>query len=312
MIKRLLSVGLLIVAVMSLAGCFTGVESTPKITLDDVKREKVTYSAEQAFLADVAGQPFASWTAGKEFYVTDNKINLIFGATVTAQDSLAGKILTYERGNVVTSMLGDSVVELVFANSGREYVYRTGATLAELNQRKSVDVPFAIEMSMVNDVRQLVTGLKCYVLTSVWYDGNDGVTYQRKYVPVTITDAQPGNHVYPVKLAFDDDCGGRYHMFLNMSESVKAPRSFATQFSFKDPHLRYSDIDDDVWENIVNGRVELGMTRDECRLSLGAPTSIDRQPGYNGVGELWLYDNGTYLRFHDALLQDFRVASARK
>ena len=312
MINRLLSVGLLIVAVMSLEGCFTGVESTPKITLDDVKREKVTYSAEQALLADVSGQPFALWTSGKEFYVTDNKINLIFGATVTPQDSLAGKKLTFVRSNVVTSMLGESVVELVFANSGREYVYRTGATLDELNQRKSVEVPFAIEMSMVDDVRELVSGIKCYVLTSVWYDSNDGVTYQRKYVPVTITDAQPGNHVYPVKLTFDDDSGNSYHMFLNMSESVKAPRSFATQFSFKDPRLRYPDIDDHVWKNIVAGRVELGMTRDECRLALGAPTSIDRQPGYNGVGELWLYDNGTFLRFHDALLQDFRVASVRK
>lgn len=307
------SVVYLLVVVVGLSSCFTGVESTPKITLDDVKREKVENTPEQLLLSDVSGEPFKAWTEGKEFYVTDNKINLIFGATAMATDSLAGKIIKYNRSNVVVSLTGDSIVEMVFTgNDNREYVYRTGLTVSDLMSRGSIEVPFAIEMSMIDVVRERVKGRSCYVLTSVWYDENDAVSYQCKYVPITITDAMPGNHIYPIKLSFDYTDGHNYRMFVNISDNLKAPRSFATLFSFKDPHLRYPDIEDDVWDKIINGKVAVGMTHDECRLSLGAPSSIDRRPNYNGVSELWLYDNGSYLSFHDGLLQEFRIPSARK
>ena len=313
MIDRLNHVAVSIMCLMLLTGCFTGIESTPKITLDDVKQQKVVVTPEQEFLSKVSQQQFGCWESGKEFYVTDNKINLIFGASATSLDSLAGKVIKYNQSNVVTSMTGDTIVELVFCDqSGRKFIYRTGITLAEITQRKSVEVPFTIEKSLIDAVREKVAGKECYVLTSVWYDKNDDVSYRQKFVPVTITDAQPGNHVYPVKLSFIDGKGDVYYMFVNMSENSKAPRSFSTLFSFTNPHQRYSNINDDMWAAIVNGRVVEGMTRDECRLSLGSPASINRQPGYSGVSELWLYDNGTYLKFQDGVLQDYRVPSARK
>ncbi len=302
---RLLPVIVSISSVLSLTGCFTGIESTPKITYDEVKRQKVEATPEQAFLSSVSGQPFGQWVSGKEFYVTDDKINIIFGATASSEDSLAGEIITYEHSNVVVSMTGDSIVELVFAHDGdREYVYRTGVTLSEMMSRRCIDVPFAIEKSMIEQVARKMCGNTYYVLTSIWYDENETVSYQRKYVPVTIVDASPGNHVYPVKLTFKNSSGDRYLMFMSMSENPKAPRGFASLFSFENPRLRYPDIDDDIWRNIINGKVVAGMTRDECRLSLGSPADISRRPGYNGVSELWLYDNGSYLMFQDGLLQE--------
>ena len=38
---------------LSMSGCFTGIESTPKITASDVKREKVAVTEEDRYLDNV-------------------------------------------------------------------------------------------------------------------------------------------------------------------------------------------------------------------------------------------------------------------
>jgi hypothetical protein len=67
-----------------------------------------------------------------------------------------------------------------------------------------------------------------------------------------------------------------------------------------------------VWDNIIHGRVALDMTRSECRLSLGAPKTVDTRPGYSGVRELWVYENGAYLVFEDGLLRDYRNVNIKR
>ncbi len=61
---------------LSMSGCFTGIESTPKITASDVKREKVAVTEEDRYLDNVRHAPLDKWHEGKLFYVTDDKINL--------------------------------------------------------------------------------------------------------------------------------------------------------------------------------------------------------------------------------------------
>lgn len=59
-------------------------------------------------------------------------------------------------------------------------------------------------------------------------------------------------------------------------------------------------------ETYNNGTVTEDMTRDECRLSLGAPDNIDRRAGYSVLREVWSYENGRYLIFEDGLLRSYR------
>lgn len=296
-----------------LSGCFTGIESTPKITVDDVKKEKVIVTAEQLFLDSVKGEPFRRWQRGKMFFVTDNKIRLIFGTTADQNDSLAGKMLEYDGYSILPTVTGEHAAELRFiSDEGKNYSYRIGVSLEELNARETVELPFAIEMTIVETVRKKMSGQKYYVLTSVWYDTNDEISYGRKFIPVTIAEVMPGNNVYPVKLAIKDSECKEARLFMSVGRGYKSPRSFATLFSFSDPRLKYPDITDDVWKNIISGQVSIDMTREECRLSLGAPKEIDRRPGYNGVSELWLYENGAYLVFVDGLLREFRNTNVKR
>ncbi|MBQ9076781.1 MAG: hypothetical protein IJY31_02950 [Muribaculaceae bacterium] len=291
-----------------LTGCFTGVESTPKITADDVKRENVTVTAEQEFLSDIRAEQYGKWSQGKEFHVTDDKITLIFGAS--SQDygeNLGGKELCYMDSRQVMSVTGSNATEMTFVSTaGNKYVYRVDCTAEELCRREAVEIPFTIEMSLVRTVRERLMGRKLYILTPVWYDENDAVMTGRKFVPVTVTDVSPGNTVYPVKVTFIDEVGGKHGVFMSVGKNANVPRMFHSLFAFEDPHKKYPNISDETWDNIVNGRVAPDMTRDECRLSLGVPKSVDRRPGYGGVQELWIYEDGIYLMFEDGLLRNFR------
>ncbi len=288
-------------------GCFTGIESTPMITADDVKREQVAVSAEQQLLVDINAEPFGIWLPGKEFYVTDDKIALIFGATYQGHEKLAGTIITYRGNKQVISVTGTNVTELIFqSSSGGEYVYRIDSSAEELSARDQLDIPFTIERSLVNAVKNKLNGKKLYILTSVWYDDNDAITSGQKFIPVTITDVSAGNIVYPIKLTFADLSGNPHQLFMSVGRHINKTRMFHSLFSFNDPHEKYPNITDETWQNIINGRVVPDMTRDECRLSLGAPKTIDRRPGYGGVQELWIYEDGKYLMFEDGLLRNFR------
>ena len=95
-------------------------------------------------------------------------------------------------------------------------------------------------------------------------------------------------------------------MFLLPGILKGSPRTFPTLFSFDDPRKKYPDISPENWERIINGRVEAGMTREECRLALGSPKEVDRAANNSYLREIWLYENGIYLVFEDGLLKIYR------
>ena len=93
---------------------------------------------------------------------------------------------------------------------------------------------------------------------------------------------------------------------MSVSDKSKSGRNFSMLFSLSDPRLRYPEITDEVWANIQNGRVAKFMTRDECRIALGSPKSIQRRNIITVLQEMWTYENGVYLLFDDGILQSYR------
>ena len=82
--------------------------------------------------------------------------------------------------------------------------------------------------------------------------------------------------------------------------------TFDRPFSYENPRNAHSEISDEVWTAITESRLLKGMTKSECRLSIGLPSEINKIPTYNGVKEQWLYNSGAYLFFSDGILEDFR------
>lgn len=289
-----------------LTGCFTGVESTPKITGAEVKKERVTTSPEDNYLAGVADSPLSEWERGKRFVVTDDKIKLIFGATAPSE-SLAGKEIAFIGASESTGITGDNVTDLSFATpSGAVVEYRINQPLNELTKKPALSVPLTIQQSMVEQARERLYGQHLYILTRSWRDDNDNSVGGRQFVPVTIDSVSPGNSIYPIKVSFTDEHRMQGRMFITPGEKRNSPRTFSTVFSFNDPRKKYPDISPENWDLIIRGRVGMGMTREECRLALGAPKEIDRAANNSYLREVWLYENGIYLVFEDGLLKFYR------
>lgn len=291
----------------TLSSCFTGIESTPRITESDVKRQHATTTDEDRYLSDLAGQPLGEWQRGKRFYVADNKINILFGATVPAGLALQGKIIEFDSATPSTLYTGEEATDLAFMlPDGSKAFYRVKNSPSTL-EGSTVDVPFTIEETVVEEGRRLLAGKELYITTSVWRDSADRIIGGHKFVPVRIENVTFGTANYPIRadiVSLSDSARGS--VFIVPGRDVKGSRTFASQFSLTDPRLRYPSITDDVWELIIRGRVKAGMTRDECRLSLGAPANVDRMRGYSSLTELWTYENGIYLVFEDGLLKSFR------
>lgn len=292
---------------MPLAGCFTGIESTPRITAADVRKEKVTVTPEQSYLADIESEPFDRWQPDKRFYVTDDKISLALNPTTPPVTSLGGSTLLYRGYRTVPAVTGNEATELLFlTDSGTEVAYRINATPAELAGRHQVEIPFTVEMSIVEATAKMLIGQKLWIMTPVWYDMDDNAVTGRKFIQVTVTEVAPGNISYPVRLTFTDDSGKPHRLFMSAGNGNRTARSFANMFSFNDPRRNYPAITDKIWDNIINGKIELYMTREECRLALGAPDDIDKGSNYSSIIERWSYENGVYLIFEDGILTRFR------
>lgn len=292
--------------------CFTGIESTPRISAGDVrKRDAANQTPEQLFLSDIRSERPADWKRGKRFVVTDDKVSIIFAPGFGNADSLCGHDLVFERFIDVPSVTGDVALQAVFTVDGRdgELRYPVDVSADKLSERQRLEVPFSVERSIVERVDSAMRDSVYYISTPKWFSAaNDKAIVGKRHIPVRILKVIPGTYIYPLKVYFrplggSDDCW----LPMTVGADRAATRNFSTVFNFDDPRKRYPQISDETWELIINSKVREGMTRDECRLALGAPNSYRTIPVINAVVEQWNYDDGIYLIFEDGLLSRFRI-----
>lgn len=306
--KKYILYGAIAFCAVALEGCFTGIESTPKITADDVKRENIVKRPEDSFLADIKPEPFNKWKSGKRFYVTDEKFRILLQPTDSPHPDYSNTEIEYISANRATDIMGNSVTDISFSDSnGQKITYRCSESLDSLNNKGNLNIPFLVEMSVVEAVRERLKGNTYYVITSSWYDENTQSRRGKKFIPATVTNVIPGNAFYSAIIELIDENNSPFRLLVSVGDDLKTLRNFGALFSFKNPRLDHPEITDETWNLIINGIARRGMTREECRLSLGAPTYIDKSAGYSTLREVWSYENGVYLIFIDGILQTFRI-----
>ena len=301
------------VALLLLTACGTGIEVTEHVTDKDVKRAIGQIDNRQPV---VTLEPYVdsvpAWKTGKRFWVADKQVRLLFASSrdygLDTAD-ITGHVLTYqgyETGGIYDNR---STINLLLTDTadGSTYLYRTGKTMPEFSS--SFSIPMLIDLDMVDHVARQVAGKDYYIRTGIWYDCESGqMKAGRHFIKVHIDEVLPGNAVMPLRVLFTAvDTGERAMTWLSDNNSVAMQdRSFDALFVATDPHLSHPDINDSTWELITRSSVAEGMTKDECRLSLGAPRHINELPSQGGMREFWYYDGGSYLYFVDGLLQEFR------
>lgn len=298
-----------VIVAAALQSCFTGVESTPKITEADIRQQRAEVRSAEAMMFDsVAPQPFAEWKKGKKFIVDDKRIALVVDGMAAADSALVGMTLSFNRHEPYASITGQKSAAIVLADSlGNAYTYRTNIAFDDITNKKKVEIPFTIEKSMVDDADRMLRGQALFLTSSAVRDIDGNVVTSPKFMAVKIDKVVSGSQFYPIGVIFHyvDSPATKRKVFLSAGPSADA-RKFENFFSFSNPRDAHRQISETTWQNIVNNRVEVGMSRDECRLALGAPRQVERQPSRNGLRELWIYDSGQSLVFSDGLLSETR------
>ena len=93
---------------------------------------------------------------------------------------------------------------------------------------------------------------------------------------------------------------------MNYTSDLHDSRSFSALFYLSDPKRRYPQITQENWALIQEGKVGLGMTKEECKLAIGNPDEVRSGHNRAQIMDIWQYSNGTYLFFADGLLNEYR------
>ncbi len=295
-----------------MASCGTGIEVTEHVTDKDVRKVIGQVDSRQSVVTlEAFTDSLPSWKIGKRFWVADNQVKLLFtpdqGFDLDTV-SLAGRVLKYNGYSTGDIYDNRQTVNILFndAINGRTYLYRTGKTIDEFHPAFSI--PMLIDMDMVQHIERQIKGKDFYIRTPIWYDrDNEQMMTGRHFIQVCIDSVLPGNSVMPLRVLFTTiDKGEKAMVWMSDNVSVMHGRDFDAMFVASNPRLSYPTITDANWELITRGRVVVGMTKEECRLSLGTPRHINERPDQAGMREYWYYDGGSYLFFVDGLLSEFR------
>lgn len=292
-----------------LQSCFTGIESTPKITYKDVKRQVVA-TPERQFALNFVADSFSQWQPGRQFLMADSRGSLTYLPPAGKIGELAqGDTILFRCVRTVPSILGEEAAELIFTPIYAEtdtFIYRPGGSVAELQRRAELNLPFMVDLQQVATAREALVGKEFYTRTDRWYSAGESELKGRKFLKVKIISVDAANENYPYFVRFrsaegTDEEGGML-MAPTVDEGVPALRGFESLFLLENPRGNYPNITDLRWELIRQGKVEIGMTTQEAQLSLGAPSEVDKRPDQSILYERWSYPGGIYLIFEDGLL----------
>lgn len=285
-------------------GCFTGVESTPRISDSELRREIINRADDANPVADITPQPYRLWQPGKKFIVTDPKSALVLNTTNSVAEPYSGMELRYEATRWIISPTGDSLANILFSSSRGPVSFDTGLTPEKLRHPDiKVSIPYVTEQSVVDSLSARLTGKDYYILTSTRFDTSHTQRRGPKFQPVRLIGVSPGTGIYPATLTLVTLTAPTDTILLDLSLSNRNDdtRTFNRQLSSSNPRDRYPSISSENWQHIIRSNVVIGMTRDECRLALGTPADVARY-SYPANYEIWTYPEGVRLQFTDGIL----------
>lgn len=308
---RRLSPAIVFVSLILYVGCSTGIESTKKIRMTKEDTKLMEKSPEQKFSESIQGTPLSDWKQGKEFMAMSDRTMYIFepaGMDASSTDiPMKGRILTY-RGT--DSHLNPDLKEecvIVFSDGDRLLRYRTGKpTATAMKETDSSKLPLISDMSLIEEWKQKTLGSTFWTKSNLWYDENGNRIKGLKFAKVRIKDVLPSTGDFPISVRITDENGLDGYLQMNYTSDLHDSRNFAAIFYLSDPKKKYPHISDEHWDLIKQGKVAEGMTKEECKLSIGNPDEVRSGHNRSQTMDIWQYANGTYLIFTDGLLNEYR------
>jgi len=202
---------------------------------------------------------------------------------------------------------------LIFDCEDKKYEYEYVGDTTELrNAEIGNTIDKLVYLDEVDSVKEMLVGKILFIKTSQWekYDEEGIGRYSfdnPKFVAVEITSIGLGSQDGPSRVVFKQlNSETEFYLDIRLSginkESGVFGFDFDKIFQFDDPKLKYPNISSEIWALIQNGKVRIGMTKQECELSWGKPTNINKTTTENIVSEQWVYYS-SYLYFKSGILK---------
>ena len=154
---------------------------------------------------------------------------------------------------------------------------------------------------------------------TLWQKGSGLVLYDeekdefrsvklKKYSPVQVVDIVAGWYEdTPVRFIIRSQAGDEGYVDLNLSgtnvaQILRGYSHFDDSFFIEDPRKLYP-WPAEVWSAIESGKVYVGMTAEQARLSWGTPKDVNRTVSGTSIHEQWVYAKGSYLYFEEGILK---------
>lgn len=301
----------IVVAIVASAGCSTGIEGTKKIkmTKEDVKLMAKT--PEQKFSENILGVALTDWNIGRKFMALSDRTLYIFDPVSSDSDllgqSISGKALTYVGLDSYTNPDLTEECVILFSDGEQTLRYKTGKpTQTALQEIDSSKLPLISDIELIDQWKEKIKGKTLWTKSNLWYDSQGNRLQGLKFAKIKVEDVVPSIGDFPMKVKISGPDGKEAWLQMNYTSDTHDSRNFAAVFFLSDPKDKYPQISEENWKLIQKGKVGLGMTKEECKLSIGNPDEL--RTGHNRVQtmDIWQYSDGTYLFFTDGLLNEFR------
>lgn len=308
--------GLLLLC-LTLTSCFTGIEGTKTIQLSKGDLRRLRSTPEDTLMSAIVPRRVADLQRGDSLRITDDRIALFADVFSPQGDTLlTGRNVAFYGPDSRLTPANARERLLIFTDGDWSMAYPLGVAPEAADSLPVSRLPMLLDLDMIRQARQVLEGVKVWSRTSLGYDAH-GVRHKMpKFAPYTIAEVLPTDGVFPLLLRLTpatdfsstDSVAAipdRY-AYLNFGYGRGESRNFASQFFLSDPRLRHGGISDANWAAIMAEKVAAGMTKEECRLALGNPQDVEAGHDYSRLLDVWIYPDGTFLRFVDGLLFDFR------
>lgn len=268
-------------------------------------------SPEQTFAEGIQGTPLSAWEKGRRFVATSDRTKYIFEPSSAHYEDSDG----YMKGHDLIYAGLDSHVNpdlkeecvIVFSDGSRPLRYRTGKSTPEaLKEIDSSKLPLMSDIALVDQWKEKIKGMTLWTKSNLWYDQNGDRKPGRKFARVTVTEVIPALGDFPMMIRIADADGDVGYLQMNYTSDLHDSRNFAAIFFLSDPKEKFPNVSDEHWSLIQSGKVAEGMTKEECKLSIGNPDEVRSGHNRSQTMDIWQYSDGTYLMFTDGLLTNFR------
>jgi len=270
------------------------------------KRNKMQEVPLTAALAGIVDQSPYLWNQGKEFVFMNEQMSPLLlpeeGGASADSVGLKGGIWTFDAIVSEEDWMGQQKMMLRFlAPSGKAYRFNTERVMSQrIDTTYHPAIGVLQPLEIFEKVDSVLRARTLYILINDERILGNNDRPIEKFVPVTIDSITVGTELAPIHVWFTEkEAHVSFLSSLPDSRENRTSTPLDRYLSFSDPYLQHPDITKHNWQLIQKSQVEIGMTLEEVRLSIGRPLRFERYTSKSGLVERWYYPNSRILEFWD-------------